>query len=712
MSAAPAAGAELRLVRVADGLNQPLHVTSARGEHGRMYVVEKVGVVKVVEGAAVRAAPFLDLSDRVSTRGERGLLSLAFDPMYTSNRFLYVLFTDRRGATRVVRFRANSARSGVSTRTARVLLKVARPAAATDGGHLAFGKDGLLYVGLGDGGSNPGKRPQALRSMHGKLVRLNVRNLGRAPVKVGLGLQNPRHFSFDRATGDLYLPDVGRSRAQEVNFVTRRTLAASAGDRRRNFGWPRFDGNRVHSRGTALHRPSVLVRPVHVYRRSAGCSVTGGFVYRGPVVEARGRYFFGDRCTGAVWSFRTVSGHKRDFRREQFALGGLSSFGEDSAGNLYLASRLRGTLYRLGSATTPGNTGLRNGLLGTDLSYFPIAVWMQQPEYWGGDYKALGINVFHGLWDPPGTTNTRVQALEKHDLTAIVHGDQMAQALATTHPQRVVAWHQIDEPDNAQWTGSGWGPCIDPRVVIDKYNQWKAANPTRPIVINFGFGAAYTSWVGRGSCTGKTEMYPEYQKGADIVSFDIYPVNEGWPITYVADGVDNLIRWTNGEKPVWAFVETTRYQETNGTPSPAQTRAQVWLALTHGASAIQYFVHIFTPTFIEAGVLQDAAMKAELTRTNGQIKSLARVLNSPTVTNGASVSASGRIDHIVKRLNGETYLFAVNPTASTLDAQVSVSGLSSGTVTVIDENRSLALANGRFGDRFGAYGVHLYRITP
>lgn len=344
-------------------------------------------------------------------------------------------------------------------------------------------------------------------------------------------------------------------------------------------------------------------------------------------------------------------------------------------------------------------------VISTDPRFFPIAVWVQTPQVHGAEYKNIGINVFSGLF--AGIDDAAMSALQSLGLSTIVW--QQADALASPYKSVVKGWLQDDEPDNAQWNGSGWGPCVDPSVIVAKYNAFRAADPTRPVIINFGRGAADVNWVGRGSCTGRTDMYSQYARGADILSFDIYPVNGGDAITYVAKGVDNLRRWGGG-KPVWAFIETTAYDTGNGQPTPAQVKAEVWLALTHGASGIQYFAHILSPRFIEAGLLSDSVMTAAVKRINLQIRSLATVLNSPTIANGATVNATVRIDKMVKRAGGFTYLFAVNPTRTQSNATFSMTGLSGGTVTVLGEGRSLTMTGGRFTDSFAGYGVHLYKI--
>jgi glucose/arabinose dehydrogenase len=343
----PAAGA-LRLVGVASGLDSPVHATAVPGQPGRIYVVEQRGRIEVVEGGRVRAAPFLDITNLVSCCGERGLLSLAFHPNYPRNGFLYVNYTNTAGDTRVVRYRANASRTRAVESTARRILAVAQPYSNHNGGQIAFGRDGFLYVAMGDGGSggDPENRAQNMRTRLGKLLRVNVAT--RRTAIVALGLRNPWRFSVDRATGRFYIGDVGQGSREEVD--TFRPGARGL----ENYGWRRFEGTALYNASTPLYEPSRYVRPVHQYLTHAngGCAITGGFVYRGSRVRSvRGRYFFGDYCNGRVWSFRLQNGRKTDFRAHSALTvpGNLSSFGETAAGELLFVSHNGGRIFRLGS---------------------------------------------------------------------------------------------------------------------------------------------------------------------------------------------------------------------------------------------------------------------------------------------------------------------------------------------------------------------------
>jgi glucose/arabinose dehydrogenase len=342
MTGSRSESAQLRLVPVARGLVEPVYVTATASQPGRLYVVERRGRVRVVQGGRVRST-FLDIRRLVeSGYVEQGLLSMAFHPAYPRTPRIYVDYTDRGGDTRVVEYRVRNGR--VLTGTARLLLFVHQPYANHNGGGLQFGPDGKLYVGMGDGGAggDPNNNGQNPRSRLAKLLR--TRPLSVRWEIAGYGLRNPWRFSFDRKTGDLYIGDVGQSSLEEVDFRRR-------GARPANYGWARYEGSRPF-KSVALRPPSPLVFPIAEYGRDDGCSIVGGYVYRGTAVpEAAGRYFYGDSCTGRVWSFVQRGGKATDLRREPFTIESgagysLVSFGEDARGELYLVS-FDGVLYRL-----------------------------------------------------------------------------------------------------------------------------------------------------------------------------------------------------------------------------------------------------------------------------------------------------------------------------------------------------------------------------
>jgi glucose/arabinose dehydrogenase len=333
---------QLSLQPFASGLGALTGVSSTRAEPRRLYAVEQVGRIRYLVNGRV-AGVFLDIRERITSGGEQGLLSVAFHPNYARNHRFYVNYTDRNGNTRVVEFRSRNGR-GVKS-TARQLLFVRQPYANHNGGELQFDRNGLLYVGMGDGGSagDPGNRAQNPSQQLGKLLRINPLRRGARWQIVGLGLRNPWRFSFDRANGDLYIGDVGQGEWEEIDYRPRSAIGRLA-----NYGWKAFEG-RARYTNTPLG-PGQLVAPVYVYSHADGsCSVTGGYVYRGRAVSsAVGRYFFGDYCSGIVWSLRMQNGSATDVRRESFNVGNLTSFGEDVAGELYFATG-NGRIYKLGA---------------------------------------------------------------------------------------------------------------------------------------------------------------------------------------------------------------------------------------------------------------------------------------------------------------------------------------------------------------------------
>jgi glucose/arabinose dehydrogenase len=334
---------QLHMRLVASGFDDPVFVGAPRSEPGHLYVVEKPGVIRLIVNGRLHAQPFLDIHDLVGSDGsEQGLLSVAFHPKYASNHRFYVDYTDRNGDTRVVEYRSSGAVGQPGT--ARQLLFVDQPYANHNGGQVQFGPDGRLYVGMGDGGSggDPGNRAQSLGSRLGKLLRLNVDKAGARWQIAGYGLRNPWRFSWDRRTRDLYIGDVGQSNWEEIDVRTPQQQRVLG-----NYGWRVWEGRARFTQGQLVDPRGRLVFPIATYSHDTGCSVTGGYVYRGSAVPAaRGRYFYGDYCQGTIWSLRTVKGRRLGLRREPFRVPSLSSFGEGATGELYAVS-LDGGIYRL-----------------------------------------------------------------------------------------------------------------------------------------------------------------------------------------------------------------------------------------------------------------------------------------------------------------------------------------------------------------------------
>jgi hypothetical protein len=357
----PVAGVPAIAARlVASGFRSPLDLQSVREDRERLYVVEQGGRVRVVRNGQLQAAAFLDVSDRISTGGERGLLGLAFHPRFAQNRRFFVNYTNPAGDTHLAEFQASSG-DAASAATERVLLRVAQPFSNHNGGGLAFGSDGYLYAGLGDGGSggDPLGNGQRLDTHLGKMLRIDVdagapyavpadnpfrARSGALPEIWAFGLRNPYRFSFDRVTGELYVGDVGQNAVEEVDVA-----AARAGGQ--NYGWNVTEGSLCYNPRTGCDKTG-LTGPVLEYDHSQGCSVTGGVVYRGcRMPDLAGTYFFGDFCRGSVRSFRYAGGQATDVR--QWSLSGVSavsSFGLDADGEVYVVD-YDGEVYRLEPAS-------------------------------------------------------------------------------------------------------------------------------------------------------------------------------------------------------------------------------------------------------------------------------------------------------------------------------------------------------------------------
>jgi hypothetical protein len=343
-------------------------------------------------------------------------------------------------------------------------------------------------------------------------------------------------------------------------------------------------------------------------------------------------------------------------------------------------------------------------------SIFPIAVWLQDPGL-ASQYAAIGINLFIGLWQGP--TDAQLMTLAQSAMP--VACDQSSVGLAHVADKTIVSWTQQDEPDNAQQqSDGGYGPCIAPSAIVSLYQTWTANDATRPVYLNLGQGVANDAWVGRGSCSNQNGDYAQYAKGADILSFDIYPINSSLDIKLVAKGVDRLGGWVNYQKPVWNWIECTGIDGPSGKPTPAQTKAEVWMSIIHGSMGVGYFVHQFKPTQDVQALLHDTTMKNAVAAINQQITNLAPVLNSPPITNGATAASSNAaspVDLLVKRQGGALYLFAVSMGAASTMATFSLSRApASATAQVLGENRSITVANGSFQDAFTGYAVHLYSI--
>ncbi len=366
--------------------------------------------------------------------------------------------------------------------------------------------------------------------------------------------------------------------------------------------------------------------------------------------------------------------------------------------------------------TTGSDAGAAPAEWIADPGVFPIAVWLQNPTN-APRYKAAGINLYVGLWKGP--TDEQLGDLQRHGLRVICA--QNAVGLAHRDDPTIVGWMHGDEPDNAQSRrdGRGYDPPIPPARIVEDYERLKQADPSRPVLLNLGQGFGWDGWHGRGVRTNHPEDYPEYVKGCDIASFDIYPACHDHPdvagkLWFVADGVRRLSGWAGDERRVWNCIECTRISNLDAKATPRQVKAEVWMSIIRGSRGIIYFVHQFKPQFIEAGLLADAEMLAAVTAVNRQIQELAPVLNSATKTDGAVVTPSEAdvpVEAIVKRHDGAVYVFAVGMRDGTTTAQFEIAGApGESRVEVLGENRALGAKGGAFEDRFGPWDVHLYRI--
>lgn len=347
--------AKLGLKEVVQGLSSPIYLTAPAGDP-RLFVVEQAGRIRIVRDGILVPEPFLDITGKVRSGGEQGLFSVAFHPDYRRTGFLYVNYTDRQGDTQVERYRVSTNAERADPASARRILSIDQPFANHNGGLNLFGPDGMLYIGMGDGGSggDPRGNGQSRTTLLGKLLRIDVdrgdpyaipsdnpyaSGGGRGEIWA-LGLRNPWRFAFDRTNGMLYIADVGQNASEEVH-------AAPANRSGLNYGWNIMEGASCYG-GSSCDRKG-LQMPVVSYGRAAGeCSVIGGFGYRGKAVPSlAGHYFYADYCAGWIRSFRWESGRAVGHTRWATPPHGMVlSFGEDSGGELYVLSH-DGRVFRI-----------------------------------------------------------------------------------------------------------------------------------------------------------------------------------------------------------------------------------------------------------------------------------------------------------------------------------------------------------------------------
>ncbi|MBL8898564.1 MAG: PQQ-dependent sugar dehydrogenase [Planctomycetes bacterium] len=349
--------------RIAFGLDEPIWCGSPPGDERRIFIAEQSsGLIRVLRDGVLLPTPFVTVTNIASTGGERGLLGMTFHPRYATNGYFYVNYTrSGDGATLVDRYTvSNNPDLAVASSRVTILGPIAQPFSNHNGGQIAFGHDGYLYIGMGDGGAtgDPSCYAQNCSSLLGKMLRIDVDSsfpyaipttnpfFGSTTCRQeiwSLGLRNPWRWSFDRLTGDLYIGDVGERGVEEIDFQPRASLGGE------NYGWKIMEGNNCYS-NTACQPQTpacsavAITRPIHTYTRTSGCAVTGGVVYRGCAIpDLRGTYFFGDNCSSAIWSFR-YSGSVTQLQSRTTELapgGGLGigapvHFGEDARGEILI----------------------------------------------------------------------------------------------------------------------------------------------------------------------------------------------------------------------------------------------------------------------------------------------------------------------------------------------------------------------------------------
>ena len=349
-------------------------------------------------------------------------------------------------------------------------------------------------------------------------------------------------------------------------------------------------------------------------------------------------------------------------------------------------------------------------------SFFPIAVWLQSPAK-ARQYLDAGFNTYIGLWNGP--TEEQLAALKRAGMKVIC--EQNAVALKHLDDPTIIGWMHGDEPDNAQelGAGKGYGPPIPPATIIAEYERIRAADPTRPVMVNLGQGVAWDDYIGRGVRRNHPEDYAEYVKGSDIASFDIYPVVHdnaavAGKLWFVPQGVGRLIKWAGPERVVWNCIECTRIGNPDRKATPRQVRCEVWMSLIHGSRGLIYFVHEWKPRFNESALLSDPEMLAAVTAINRQITRLAPVLNRPTASDAVVVSENREVPIavMIKRTDHALYLFAVGMRDGKTTAAFTLRGLrGESKVEVLDENRALNIRDGVFHDDFQPWDVHIYRIA-
>ncbi|MEO8751317.1 MAG: choice-of-anchor D domain-containing protein [Casimicrobiaceae bacterium] len=372
--------------KVFTGVSSPIDIVSPRDGTNRLFLVQQTGTVRIVENGTILPTPFIDLSSVILSGGEQGLLGLAFHPQYGTNRRFFVNYTRKSdGATVVARYTATAGTPNVADpASATILLTIPQPYSNHHGGSVKFGADGFLYIGMGDGGSgnDPEMRAQDKTTLLGKILRIDVSNgnpyaippgnpfasgVGGLPEIFAIGLRNPWRISFDRTTGDFWIGDVGQGAVEEIDLLPVGTGAGA------NLGWRVVEGNQCTGlSGPVACSDPTLTAPVLTYTHAFGCSVTGGFVYRGAAVPAlAGQYLYADFCSGIIWAAQKNGAGQWIPAQLGDTTFGITTFGEDEAGELYFADYNAGDIYKF-IDTTPTAPVL--GLTSTSLGFGNVVV--------------------------------------------------------------------------------------------------------------------------------------------------------------------------------------------------------------------------------------------------------------------------------------------------------------------------------------------------
>lgn len=349
---------EIQTVQVASGVSSPTDIQNAGDGTGRLFFVQQNGIILVFRNGAILPTPFLDIRTKTVADGERGMLGLAFPPGFAQKQRFYVDYTDTNGDTVIAQYRVSSNPDVADSATETVLLHIAQPFANHNGGQVRFGPDGYLYIGMGDGGGagDPTGNGQNLGTLLGKLLRIDVESSpgsvvippdnpfvntsGARPEIWAWGLRNPWRFSFDSITHDLWIADVGQNQYEEVDF---QPSSSHGGE---NYGWNRMEGNHCYQANCST---AGLVLPVAEYSHAFGCSISGGFVYRGSVSPGlRGTYIYGDYCSGYIWG--VTGNNSRLLLSSGF---GITTFGLDEAGEIYVANAANGTIHHVVGSAAP-----------------------------------------------------------------------------------------------------------------------------------------------------------------------------------------------------------------------------------------------------------------------------------------------------------------------------------------------------------------------